>query len=436
MRITIVGHGYVGLVTASVFADFGNEVTVIGRTPEKIRRLNAGDPLIYEPGLEELLQRNLEAKRIHFTLKYDPAIKNSEVIFVAVGTPTSADGAADLSQVRTVVREVATHLKHGYSIVAIKSTVPVGTNAEMKQLIAKTISSKNQKFDIVSCPEFLREGTAINDTKHPDRVVLGSNSKSAIEKMLELHQPIGGERVITDLPSAELIKYASNSLLATKISFANLIAFYCEATGANAPQVLKAVGLDKRIGNSFLQVGIGYGGACFPKDVKALIHSGKLLGLDNQLLQEVEHINQVAKERFSRSILEKIGSKVKKKIAVWGISFKPNTDDTREAPAFAVIEKLVTAGHAVTAYDPAAMEHAKTKFGNKIALVSDPYAAVAKADVLVINTEWNEFRQIDLERVKQLLKTPLIFDGRNVYSPEKMKRLGFEYHSIGRKTVQ
>ena len=313
----------------------------------------------------------------------------------------------------------------------------MGTNLQIKKLITEELKSSpssmsHPPFDIVSTPEFLREGTGIGDTTHPDRVLVGTENQKAAQVMLELHQPISGERVVTDLASAELIKYASNSMLATKISFANLISFYCEATGANSEQVLKAVGLDNRIGPKFLNPGIGYGGACFPKDVKALIHTGKQLGLDTSLLDGVESVNKQARDQFADKIIKHAPGK---KLGIWGLSFKPNTDDTREAPAFFIIEKLLQAGFELTAYDPEASEHAKLKFGEQIKLVDDPYQVVESQDSLAIMTEWNEFKQIDLQKVKELLNQPVIFDGRNLYELEQMQELGFIYYSVGRQTV-
>jgi len=432
MTITIIGHGYVGLVTACVFADFGNQVSVIGRTPEKIDKLNNGNPLIYEPGLEELLQKNLEAKRISFTLDYDSAIKKSEIVFIAVGTPSGNNGEANLSQVFSVVEKVAKHLKDTYTVIACKSTVPVGTNKKIKELIAKKINT-TKNFDVISCPEFLREGTGISDTIHPDRVLIGSESQKATNLMLELHQPISGERVITDLASAELIKYAANSMLATKISFANLISFYCEKSGANADQVLTAVGLDSRIGSRFLDPGIGYGGACFPKDVKALIHTGRELGLNTGLLDEVENINKLARDNFAQKIIK---NSTGKNLGIWGLSFKPNTDDVREAPSIFIIKKLLESGFKIIAYDPEATTHIKKQFGDQIKFAGDPYQTSENADALAILTEWNEFKQIDLPKVKSLMAKPVIFDGRNIYELDKIKELGFDYYSVGRQIVK
>lgn len=428
MTITVIGHGYVGLVTACVFADFGNQVHVIGHTQEKINRLSSGDPIIYEPGLKELLQKNLSAKRINFTLEYKKAVSESDIIFITVGTPPKENGEADLSAVITVAREVAINLKKGFTVVSCKSTVPLGTNKEIEKIISKN-KPADAEFAVASCPEFLREGTALKDTLLPDRIIIGSESEKAIEVLVDLHKPIGGKRVITNLASAELIKYASNSILATKISFANLISFYCEKTGGDVETVLDGVGLDHRTGRNFLFPGLGYGGSCFPKDVKALLAIGNNLGVDTSLLKAVEDINKQAKENMIEKIVKNCPGK---NIAVWGLSFKPDTDDIREAPALYIIDSLVKKDFKIKAYDPVAMENVKKSFKVNIDFVDDQYDAVKNSDALFIATEWNEFKQIDLNRVKTLLKSPVIFDGRNIYDPENMKKLGFKYFSVGR----
>lgn len=428
MTITIVGHGYVGLVSACVFADFGNKVWVVGHTPEKLARLKKGDPIIYEPGLAEMLQKNIKANRLIFVDSYEKAIKESQIVFITVGTPPKADGSADLSTVFKVAREIGSHLGDHYTVVSCKSTVPVGTNLEVEKILNKT-KSKKATFDVASCPEFLREGSAIHDTVEPDRVVIGSNSKKAIEHMLELHKPFPGKRVVTNLASAELIKYASNSILATKISFANLISFFCEKTGADVEEVLEAVGMDKRIGRTFMYAGVGYGGSCFPKDVQALTDTGKKLGVDVTLLKSVEDINHHARANFLSHVLKRVKGK---NIAILGLAFKPDTDDIRFAPSVYLIGELIKKGYKLTAYDQAASDNIKKIYGEKITLVGDAYDAVKGADALLVLTEWNEFKQIDLNKVKSLLKTPILFDGRNIYEPGKMKEMGFEYYGIGR----
>jgi len=428
MTIAIIGHGYVGLVSACVFADFGNEVYVIGHNKEKINRLKNGDPIIYEPGLKELLEKNLKAKRLHFNLDYQEAIPKSEIVFITVGTPPKENGEADLSAVFEVSRNIAKNLGSHFTVVSCKSTVPVGTNKKVGVILEKHAPKKSQ-FAVASCPEFLREGTAIADTINADRVVIGSSSKKAIELLLKLHEPISGKKVVTDLASAELIKYTSNAMLATKISFANLISFYCEKTGADVETVLDAVGLDKRIGRVFMYPGLGYGGSCLPKDVMALIDTGKKLNIDTLLFDAVEKVNQQAKENFLRKILQHHQGK---KIAIWGLAFKPNTDDIRFAPSIFIIENLLKEGFEIKVYDQEATENIKKIFGGKITYCKNPYQAAEGSDQLAILTEWNEFKQIDLEKIKKLLKNPLIFDGRNIYDPKLMKRLGFKYYSVGR----
>lgn len=431
MTITIIGHGYVGLVTACVFSDFGNKVWVVGHTKEKIERLKKGDPIIYEPGLKELLEKNLQAKRLHFTLKYDKAVTESDVVFITVGTPPALNGEADLSAVFEVASNIGKHLREGFTVVSCKSTVLVGTNKKVEEIILKN-KSKKAKVSIASCPEFLREGTALQDTINPDRVVIGSDSQEAIEKLLELHKPLSGQRVITDLASAELIKYTSNAMLATKISFANLISFYCEKTGADVETVLDAVGLDKRIGRVFLYPGVGYGGSCLPKDVNAIIHTGKQLSIDTTLLESVERINTVARENLLNKILK--NTKIKN-VTIWGLSFKPDTDDIRAASSIYLIKELLAKDFNISVYDPAAENNMKTKFGDKITYYGSPYEAVKGSSCLCILTEWNEFKQVDLEKVKSLMKNPVVIDGRNIYQPESMKKLGFTYVSTGRKPI-
>ncbi len=434
MTITFVGHGYVGLVTACVFADFGNKVWIIGRTPEKIKRLRAGDPIIYEPGLQEILQRNLEADRIVFSIDYSPAVQESDVVFITVGTPSLPDGSADLSAVFSVAKKIAENLNPDhFTVVSCKSTVPVGTNKKVEKIIKENLANQNSKFAVASCPEFLREGTAVNDTLNPDRIVIGSESQKAINMLIDLHSPLPGARVITDLASAELIKYTANAMLATKISFANLIAFYSEKTGADVEKVLDAVGLDKRIGRVFMNPGVGYGGSCFPKDVKALIATGKDLQIDTSLLESVDRVNTQARENFAKKIIGNV--KKRKNIAILGIAFKPNTDDIREAPSIYIIDSLLKAGFQITVYDPQALENLRRIFGGRIDYADNPYQACEDKEAMILLTEWNEFRQIDLEKLKKVLRQPMIFDGRNIYNPEKMRSLGFKYFSIGRKPV-
>ena len=431
MTITFIGHGYVGLVTACVFADFGNDVWVVGHTKEKIAKLKKGDPIIYEPGLKELLKKNQQARRLHFTLNFQEAIPKSDIVFITVGTPPKNNGEADLSAIFAVTREIAKYLKKSLTVVVCKSTVPVGTNKKVEAILLKH-KPKEAGIAIVSCPEFLREGTAIYDTLNPDRVVIGSQSKKAITQLLELHKSLNGKRVITDLASAELIKYTSNAMLATKISFANLISFYCEKTGADVETVLDAVGIDKRIGRVFMDPGVGYGGSCLPKDVKALTQIGKNLKINTLFLEAVDEINLTSRKNLINKIISNAPGK---KIAIWGLSFKPETDDIREAPSIDIINELLVKEFKIIAFDPAAGENIKKIFDKRINLVNNPYQALGGCDALVILTEWNEFKQIDLKKIKKLLKQPVVFDGRNIYSPEAMKKLGFKYFSIGRKPI-
>jgi UDPglucose 6-dehydrogenase len=428
MTVTFVGHGYVGLVTALVFADFRNKVWVIGRTPDKIDKLKKGDPLFYEPEVEELLKKNLAENRIHFTLSYEDAIRESDVVFIAVGTPPQDSGAADLSTVFEVAEKIGKNLKKGFTVVSCKSTVTIGTNKKIAEIIEK-VKPEGAEFAIASCPEFLSQGTAVKNTFNPDRVVIGSDSKEAIDKMVELHKPIDAPNIITDLASAELIKYTANAMLATKISFANLIALYSEKTGANVESVLDAVGIDKRIGRVFMNPGVGYGGSCFPKDVKALIQIGKSLGIDTILLDGVEKTNL----NMRLNMIDKIESNTPdKKIAILGLSFKPNTDDIREAPSVYIIKHLLEKGYRINVYDPKAMDKVKMVFGDKINFFDDPYMAVSAVTSTVIVTEWDEFKKLDLGKIKSLMSGDVIIDGRNVCDPEEVSKAGFKYLGIGR----
>jgi UDPglucose 6-dehydrogenase len=437
MTITFLGHGYVGLVTAAVFADLGNTVWVIGHTPEKIENLKNGILPIYEPGLEEVVKRNVKAGRLLFTLDYKPAIPQSDVVFIAVGTPPKKTGEADLSVVFEVAGEIGKHL-NGYTVVITKSTVPVGTNYKVKEIIEKVKPAK-ATFDIASCPEFLREGQAIGDTQHPDRVVIGTDTQAAEDMLVELHKPIiegngGSTVVLTNVPTAEMIKYASNAFLATKISFANAIAMLSEKVGADGPAVLSAIGLDKRIGSYFLNAGAGYGGSCFPKDVKALIAIADQNGYDFKLLKDVEAINREAMHGITEKVKSLLKGKVEgKSVGVLGLSFKPDTDDMRDAPSRTVIAELIKDGAVVKAYDPIAMENAKRlpEF-KELQFVGSWEEAAKDVDILVLMTDWNEFKQLNMEKVKAVMKSPKMVDGRNVYDPETMESLGFTYIGVGR----
>ena len=431
MTITIVGHGYVGLVSACVFADFGNTVYVVGHTPEKLERLKNGDPIIYEPGLKEVLEKNNKAGRLIFTTNLSESVSQSEIVFITVGTPPKENGEADLSVVLEVAEQIGKNISDKFTVVSCKSTVPVGTNKKIEEIINKCKKTTAQ-FAVASCPEFLREGSALHDTFHADRVVIGSESQHAIDLLLKIHTPITGKKIVTDLASAELIKYTSNSVLAMKISFANLISFYCEKTGANVELVMDAVGLDQRIGRIFMDPGVGYGGSCFPKDVKALISTGKKLGIDTQLLDAVDTINDEARINLLNKILTRVKGK---KIAIWGLSFKPNTDDIRFAPSVDIIRALLEKGYELSVYDQEGMKNIKKIFGDKLIYAENSYGALENTDALVILTDWNEFKHIDLHKVKKLMNHPMIFDGRNIYDIKTMKELGFSYISTGRESV-
>lgn len=429
MKITVIGHGYVGLVTAAVFADLGNSVYVVGRTAEKIENLNKGIIPIYEPGLEELVKQGLSAKRLHFSLEYDPYVSESDIVFIAVGTPPKSSGEADLSTVLEVAKKIGTHL-NGYTVVATKSTVPVGSNKMIARILAENKDSK-AKFDTASVPEFLREGSAIHDTLNPDRIVIGTKSQRAQDLLITLHKPINSRFVLCNLETAEMIKYAANSFLATKISFANAIAKLSEKVSADALSVLEGIGYDKRIGNEFLLPGAGYGGSCFPKDVKALIAISKQHGYDFALLSEVENINKEARHDIVKKAVKMLGEVQGKKIGILGLAFKPNTDDMRNAPSIDIIASLSKMGATIKVYDPQGAENAK-KIIQGATFCKDSYEVAENADLLIILTEWNEFKEINLAKIKEKMREPKILDGRNIYDPEEIKELGFVYQGVGR----
>ncbi len=428
MTITFVGHGYVGLVTASVFADLGNTVWVIGHTKEKIENLKKGILPIFEPGLRELVKRNVKAGRLFFTLEYTSICK-SEVVFIAVGTPSTKMGDADLSTVLKVAEKVGKNLGK-YTVIATKSTVPVGTYKKIRQIVDE-VKPRNAHFDIASVPEFLREGTAISDTLNPDRIVLGTDNIRARNLLMELHKSIKAPFVLTNLATAELIKYASNSFLATKISYANSIAKLSELSGANALQVLSGIGMDKRIGKYFLSPGPGYGGSCFPKDVRALISIAKDYNYSFSLLEEVEKINDMAKRDIAQKARHLLVDVRGKTIAILGLAFKPDTDDMRDAPAIMIIELLQKDGAKIKAYDPQAAENAM-KLLTDVVFCKDPYDAATDSDLTIIITEWNEFKEMDLKKLKEIMKTPNLIDCRNIYDPENLKKEGFKYVGVGR----
>ena len=428
----MIGTGYVGLVTGACFADFGNSVLCVDVDSEKIELLKKSVVPFYEPGLKEFLERNTARKRLGFSDDVEWGIRESEVIFIAVGTPSLPDGQADLSQVFAVAEKIAQNMTD-YKVVVNKSTVSVGTGAKVAEVI-RTHQKKNIPFDVVSNPEFLREGSALEDFMRPDRVVIGASSEKAMEIISEIYRPlylIETPIVKTNIETAELIKYASNAYLATRISFINEIASLCENVGADVNVVAKAMGLDGRIGPKFLHAGAGFGGSCFPKDTKALIKIAEEAGTRVSIVQAAVAVNQHQREIIFNKILTLNGSLEGKRIGILGLSFKPKTDDMREAPSITVIEKLIQHEAEITAYDPVAQENAKKILGS-VEYCQDPYAVAEGADTLVIMTEWNEFRELDLPRIQKSMREPKVVDARNVYDPEKMMELGFQYVGIGR----
>ena len=433
MNICVVGTGYVGLVTGAVFADLGNDVVCVDKIRAKIDSLKTGRLPIYEPGLEEMVARNVDDGRLTFTTDLPAAVHQSDVIFIAVGTPSLETGETDLSQVEAVAAEIGRSMDR-YKVVVNKSTVPVGTGELVREVVARHQPTAIE-FDVVSNPEFLREGSAIEDTLRPDRIVIGATNQPAAMRLLELYAPLERPMIITDLPSAEVIKYASNAFLAAKISFINAIANVCEAAGADVTQVMKGMGLDDRIGAAFLQAGLGYGGSCFPKDIDSLIHTAGRLGYDFRLLKSVVEINRERAPRLVEMVRKVLSPLDDKTVAVLGLAFKPNTDDMREAKSVEVIQQLHTAGATIRAYDPVATDNARALLPAGVTYSASPYEAAQDADAVVLVTEWNEFKFINLERLRRVLRQPVIFDGRNIWEPERMRRLGFEYYSIGRKPV-
>ena len=433
MKIAVVGTGYVGLVLGACLAENGNTVICVDKDESKVDMLKAGKMPIYEPGLEEMVRRNDHEERLSFSTDLAAAVQASQIVFIAVGTPQSEDGSADLQHVLGVARDVGRALNK-YTVVVDKSTVPVGTARKVREAVGKETS---QEFSVVSNPEFLKQGAAIEDFMKPDRVVIGIEPKDerAGVLMKELYGPFtrtGAPILTMSTDSAELSKYAANSILATRISFMNEIANVCELMGADVDEVRKAIGSDRRIGTSFLFPGVGYGGSCFPKDVKALLKSSQDKGYDFRILRAVESVNDSQKERLVDKMEQHFTDLSGKTIALWGLAFKPRTDDMREAPAIPIVEGLLARGASVKAYDPAAGPVAKRIFDGRIALCEKSYDALAGADALAIITEWNEFREPDFEKMRSLLKAPIVFDGRNIYSPEHMRALGFTYFSIGR----
>ncbi|MBS3096399.1 UDP-glucose/GDP-mannose dehydrogenase family protein [Candidatus Woesearchaeota archaeon] len=432
MKIAVAGAGYVGLVTAACLAELGNEVICVDIDEDKISSLNGGIIPIYEPGLEELAIRNKNRHRLAFSTDLRRAIKESDIVFICVGTPPKENGEADLSHVENVARTIA-EVMDSYKVIVEKSTVPVETG----DMVAKSIKAYNvhkADFDVVSNPEFLREGSAVSDFMHPDRIVIGSGSEKAVKIMQELYMPLNVPIIFTDIKSAEIIKHASNSFLAAKISFINAIANICELAGADVEKVAEGMGLDKRIGRHFLNAGIGYGGFCFPKDAEAFIRISEKLGYDFKLLKAVQETNFAQRKLFVRKIEKALWVVKGKAIGVLGLAFKPDTDDMRFAPSISIINDLQGEGAEIKAYDPKAMQKAKEVLKG-VEYCSSPYDAAKDSDALVIVTEWNEFKEMDLKKIKSLMKHPLIVDGRNIYNPDLMKKEGFTYISIGRKDV-
>lgn len=435
MKICVVGTGYVGLVAGACLAEMGNEVICVDNNKQKIQELHKGKIPIYEPGLEELIEANVRENRLNFTTNLEEAVNNSLICFIAVGTPQGDDGSCDLSYVFKVAEEIAKSMTE-YKVIVNKSTVPVGTGEKVYNIV-KSIT--DIEFDVISNPEFLKQGAAVDDFLKPDRVIIGSNSQRATEIMQELYSPFlrtGNPVIIMDVKSAEMSKYAANSFLATKISFINELANICEKIGADVEQVRIGMSSDRRIGSQFLFPGLGYGGSCFPKDVKALIKVAQDSGIPSKILEAADEINNQQREIFIDKIFKYYNGDLKgKTFALWGLAFKPRTNDMREAPAFTIINRLIAAGASIQAYDPKAMEEAKGIVGNSIQYAQNSYEALLSADALILVTEWNEFRRPDFERIKKLLKKPVIFDGRNQYEPKRMQDRGFEYFCIGKQPI-
>jgi len=434
MDISIIGSGYVGLVTGACFADVGHHVICVDNDSEKVRQLQAGEIPIYEPGLQEIVHRNVSAQRLHFTGNIQEAVERSQVIFIAVPTPPLPDGDVDLSFVEKVAREIAGVLTD-YRVIVDKSTVPVKTGEKVAESI-KRYNRHGAKFDVVSNPEFLREGCAVADLMHPDRIVIGAQSEHAIDLMKKVYEPFMAPILVTDISSAELIKHCANSFLALKISYINAVSGICEASGADVEKVADGIGMDHRIGRDFLNAGIGYGGSCFPKDIAAFIAISEQLGTPFTLLKEVQRINESQKARFLKTIRETLWVLREKRIAVWGLTFKPDTDDVRSSVAIELVEQLLREGAHVVAYDPKGMHKARAiKAIADAEFASSALEAVTDAEALIIATDWNEFANVDLAVLKEKMRTPIVFDGRNLLDPETMRQFGFNYYSIGRAGV-
>ncbi|SFS39007.1 UDP-glucose/GDP-mannose dehydrogenase family protein [Paenibacillus sp. 453mf] len=429
MKIAVIGTGYVGLVSGVCFSEIGNQVICVDNNPSKVEMLERGEVPIYEPGLKELIDKNKTAGRLSFTFDTTYAVQNSDIVLLAVGTPSLPNGEANLSYIEQAAKEVGTAL-NGFKIIATKSTVPVGTNEHIERIIKLNSS---HSFSIASIPEFLREGSAIHDTMNPDRIVLGSANQETLNTLIELHKPLTSNIITTDIRSAEMIKYASNAFLATKISFINEIANICEKVGADVTRVAEGMGYDRRIGGSFLQAGIGYGGSCFPKDTQALIQIAGNVDYEFKLLKSVVEVNKDQRFNIIRKLHDALGSLSGKKIAIWGLAFKPNTDDVRDAPAIEIIQELIKLGAKVNAYDPVATANFQREVNHDhIYWCNDPLEAAMGSDALCLLTEWPEFAEIELPHLASILARPVLIDGRNVYNPDKVKEAEFIYYSVGR----
>ena len=434
MKLTIIGSGYVGLTTGACFAEVGHQVVCVDNDENKVKTLLEGKIPIYEPGLESLVRKNVAARKLRFTTSTEEGVEHGDVLFIAVPTPPQADGSVDLSFIEKVAREIAQYLE-SYRVIVDKSTVPVKTGERVAQTIRR-YAKPGVEFDVVSNPEFLREGSAVEDLMKPDRIVIGGNSDRALATMQKVYEPFMAPVLVTDINSAELIKHAANSFLALKISYANALSEICEAAGADVIKVADGIGADKRIGRDFLSAGLGYGGSCFPKDIAAFIAISEQLGSPFNLLKEVENINSRQLTRFLDGIREALWLLKDKKLAVWGLSFKPNTDDVRSSVAVNLVEKLVAEGAQVVVYDPKAMEKAKAlPFASKIEFAESAIAAAEGAEALIIATEWPEFAAVDLAELRDKMRTPLIFDGRNIFDPAAAANFGFQYRGIGRGVV-
>ncbi len=430
MKLSIIGSGYVGLTTGACFAEVGHEVLCVDNNEEKVRTLLEGKIPIYEPGLEEVVVRNVASGKLRFTSDTTEGVSFGDVIFIAVPTPPNDDGSVDLSYIEKVAREIAPAID-AYKVIVDKSTVPVKTGEKVTETIKRY--APDADFDVVSNPEFLREGCAVDDLLHPDRIVIGANSERALQRMQKIYEPFVAPVLVTDINSAELIKHAANSFLALKISYANALSAICEASGADIEKVVDGIGMDKRIGRHFLNAGLGYGGSCFPKDIAAFITIAEQLGTPFGLLKEVERINRDQLERFIKKIREALWVLSEKKIAVWGLSFKPDTDDLRSSVALSLVETLVAEGAEVTVFDPKAMDKARElPIADKLTFAESASAAAVGAEALVIATEWPEFANVDLAELRDKMIAPLIFDGRNLLDPDSTTKLGFEYYGIGR----